>query len=183
MQTLESGLTPHARCVFPHTVHTLGITNWMQCLVCRNVSPQIDSGAWRHFARAVTPTCCLSMCHGSFASSAPPNPPRICTDVAGTLCMQTLRRPPFSGRRGAGRHGGSACQSLGVMGEGFLFQRKTSIIMHWLRGSCPRPTRGMEWAGRKMYWLQHWENFQTFIPCQHNECVPLNNVWLHAQSL
>lgn len=68
-------------------------------------------------------------------------------------------------------------------GRGFLFQPKTSVIMHWLRGSCPRPTRGMEWAGRKMYWLQHWENFQTFIPCQHNECVPLNNVWLHAQSL
>lgn len=90
MQTLESGLTAHARCAFPHAVHTLGITNWMQCLVWRNVSPQIDSGAWRHFARAVTPTCRLSLCHGSFASSATAY---LCTDAAGALCMQTPRRP------------------------------------------------------------------------------------------
>lgn len=179
MQTLESGLTPHARCVFPHTVHTLGITNWMQCLVCRKVSSQIDSEACRYFARTVTPTCCLSMCRDSFASSAPPYLHRCSWGSFHANTVQT----PFLRNTWSWETRRISLSEPRCQGRGFLFQRKTSIIMHWLRGRCPRPTRGMEWAGRKMYWLQHWENFQTFIPCQHNECVPLNNVWLHAQSL
>lgn len=148
MQTLESGLTPHARCVFPHAVHTLGITNWMQCLVWRNVSPQIDSGAWRHFARAVTPTCRLSLCHGSFAPSAPPYLHRC---SRGPLHANTAQTPSPQEYVEPGDMVDQPVRASVSWERVLLFQRKTSIIMHWLRGSCPRPTRGMERAGRKMY--------------------------------
>lgn len=149
MQTLESGLTPHARCAFPHAVHTLGITNWMQwsCLEKR-LSPNRLWGL-------------EALCEGRDTNLSPfPVPWEFCfishrvsaQMQPGPFACKRRAEPFSSGIRGAGRHGGSACQSLGVMGEGSFIPAQDFNNHALAQGQLSSADQGDgARAGRKMY--------------------------------
>jgi len=47
--------------VFPYVVHTLGIMWWLQYLVCRCISAQVDSVDWKQFVKGLALACCLPL--------------------------------------------------------------------------------------------------------------------------
>lgn len=47
--------------VFPYVVHTLAIMRWLQYLVCRCISAQVDSVDWKQFARGLALARCLPL--------------------------------------------------------------------------------------------------------------------------
>ena len=160
--------------LFPYVVHTHGIMRWLQYLVCRCISAQVDSVDWKQFARALAMACCLPLANlGGLQEIKWHNGISPLIIVPGDRSSSLLPMKECKLREGQlVKHitikSASKAIQLKCRRPGIMCWHRTAVFLSSTDGR------------RKEAWLQHWDNIHKAIPVPTAWIIcPTQTYWCH----